>query len=146
MQRILDVAAIGLSGLCFVHCLILPVAAGLLPLLGAWAQAEYVHWVFLAIAAPVAIVAIAPAFKTRPVPWLLPALAALGVALLFFGALDIPSHTWGTALTVAGGFSVASAHLLNWRRAHAHHAHAKLVNAKLTHKSRREDFAVSSSV
>lgn len=126
MQKILDAAAVSLSALCFVHCLILPVAAAFLPLLGAWAQAEYVHWLFLAIAAPIALAALSPVFRERPVPWLLPSLAAMGIALLFFGALDIPSHLFGTAFTVMGGMSVASAHLLNWRRRHAGHAHASL--------------------
>ena len=35
-----DAAAIGLSGLCLVHCLLLPVAAGLLPLIGLSIVAE----------------------------------------------------------------------------------------------------------
>ena len=67
MQRFLDAAAVGLSALCFVHCLILPIAALSLPFLGGFGQAEYVHWLFLAIAAPIALAVFGPALRQRQI-------------------------------------------------------------------------------
>ena len=42
-----DTVAIGLSGLCLAHCLALPIFASLLPIAGAWAEAAWVHWLFV---------------------------------------------------------------------------------------------------
>jgi hypothetical protein len=48
-------------------------------------------------------------------------LAGLGLSALV-AAMFAP-HEWETALSVAGGAVLASAHILNWR--HAHRAHAE---------------------
>ena len=50
-----DAVAISLSGLCLIHCLALPVLTGFLPLMGAWAEAEWVHLGFVGLAVPVSI-------------------------------------------------------------------------------------------
>jgi hypothetical protein len=55
LAKVLDASAVGLSALCLVHCLALPALALLLPVLGFWAQAEWVHVAFVLIAAPVAV-------------------------------------------------------------------------------------------
>ena len=123
MQRLLDATAVGLSGLCFIHCLILPFAAASLPLISLFTGAEWVHWVFVAMAAPIAAVAIGPVLLEQPRPWGIPTLAAAGVLLLLCGATNFPDPAWGTGLTVAGGVGLASAHLLNRRRAHKGHRH-----------------------
>ena len=118
--RLLDASAMGLSGLCLVHCLALPVAAAALPMLGAWAHAEWVHAAFLAAAVPVSAFAL-----LRSGGWRAPRIATLAVAglmLLAAGVMGWPRETWETALTVTGGLLLASAHVLNWRRVgHSHH-------------------------
>jgi len=53
-----DVVAIALSIGCLAHCLALPFAASVLPLLSAAEEAEWVHWAFAAFAAPVTFVAL----------------------------------------------------------------------------------------
>ncbi len=120
MQRVLDATAVGLSGLCIAHCLALPVAAAALPMLGALAGAEWVHWAFVAIAAPVAVLAIAPVMARRPIPWPIPLLALAGLLLLATGASALVTEDWGRVLTIIGGATLAIAHILNWRRG-AHH-------------------------
>lgn len=108
-----DGFAIGLSGLCLAHCLALPLAASLLPVLGAWAEAEWVHWLFALVAAPVsAWTLMRPAGRS----WRVVGLAALGLVLLFAGAAEFPSHELETPVTVAGSLFLAAAHILNWRR------------------------------
>lgn len=108
-----DSFAIGLSSLCLAHCLALPLVASLLPVAGAWAEAEWVHWLFVLLAAPVSLwTFLHPKRRT----WLLIALAGAGLALLVAGAAGFPSHELETRLSVAGGLVLAGAHILNWRR------------------------------
>lgn len=108
-----DGFAIGLSGLCLIHCLALPVAASLLPVAGAWAEAEWVHWLFALVAIPVSLWTLArPADRSWPIL----AVALAGLALLVAGALEYPSHELETPVTVAGGLVLALAHVMNWRR------------------------------
>jgi len=106
-----DIAAIGLSSLCLVHCLALPLMASLLPLAGAWAEAPWVHWAFALTAAPISLWAL----TRRPAVWPL-GLGAAGLLLLFAGAAEFPGHETETVVTVAGGLLLACAHILNWRR------------------------------
>ena len=106
-----DVAAIGLSGLCLVHCLALPIAAALLPILGVIAEAEWLHWLFLCFAFPVSVVALAstPSVMVRTS-------AGAGLVLLLVGVLGWPTASSETPATVLGGLLLASAHALNVSR------------------------------
>jgi hypothetical protein len=110
----LDGAAIGLSGLCLAHCLALPVLASALPLLGAWSEAEWLHVLFVLMAAPLAGLALLrPGHGLRPSPIALP-LGFAGLFLLAVGAFGPGAYE--RSATVCGGAALASAHLLNWRR------------------------------
>lgn len=108
-----DTVAIGLSGLCLAHCLALPIFASLLPIAGAWAEAVWVHWLFVGIAAPVSLGTFLLPKKQAP---RLIGLATLGLVLLVAGAAEFPTHESETMLSVMGGLLLAAAHLLNWRR------------------------------
>jgi hypothetical protein len=119
MNRALDAAGVGLSTLCLVHCLALPFAAAAAPLAAQLTEAEWVHWVIVALAAPAAVFAIAPSLSLKPLPWSVPLLALLGLAGLT-GALFVHAPLAETSLTTIGGVSLASAHILNWRTAHRH--------------------------
>jgi hypothetical protein len=120
LDATLDASAIGLSGLCLAHCLLLPVAAALLPALAAAAEAEWLHLAFAASALPIAGLALARAHRRRPLPPALWALAAAGLCGLAAGAVGWPAHALETPLTVAGSLALAAAHLWNWRlRPHA---------------------------
>ena len=122
LARAMDASAIGLSALCLIHCLALPALALVLPFLGAWAHAEWLHVAFICAAAPIALTALVDWRTLRPHVWALVALAALGLGLMLAGALEVPSAGWERPLTVIGGVILATAHILNWRRRHgAHH-------------------------
>lgn len=108
-----DTVAIGLSGLCLAHCLALPILASLLPIAGAWAEAAWVHWLFVVAAAPVSLGTFLLPGKRAP---LLICLAALGLALLVSGAAGFPSHEFELPLSVSGDLALAAAHFQNWRR------------------------------
>lgn len=112
--RILDGSAVGLSGLCLVHCLALPLMAALLPAFGAWARADGVHIVFVLLAAPVSAAALLRPAHGRHAPMQLIMLGVAGVGLLAAGAFGPePAHV---PATVAGSLTLAVAHLCNWRR------------------------------
>lgn len=118
--KMLDASAMGLSALCMVHCLALPALALVLPFLGLWARAEWVHVVFILIAAPIAALAFVDLRTKRPHAWPLAIAAAFGLALMLAGALETPWSALERPLTVLGGLVLASAHLANWRRRHNH--------------------------
>jgi len=109
----MDPAAIALSGLCLVHCLALPALSLALPLLGAWAQAEWVHLVVIALAAPLAVLAL----RARAARGYL-VLAMTGLGLMVVAATAPVSHLGELMLNSAGGLLLATAHALNLRRRH----------------------------
>lgn len=115
-----DYIAIGLSLACLAHCLALPLAAAFLPLLSTQAEAAWVHWAFVALAAPVSAWALAwpPRGALGPAPV---ALAALGIAALIAGAAGWPAHELETPITVIGGSLISAAHLINLRRRRHRH-------------------------
>jgi len=114
-DRLLDGSAIGLSGLCLAHCLLLPIAAAVLPVLGAWVDAEWVHGLFVLVAAPLSGLALLTGAKGQRRPRLVLGLAACGLALLLSGAFMAATKDAETMMTVAGSFCLASAHIANWR-------------------------------
>ncbi len=121
-NRLFDLSAISLSGLCLAHCLALPLAAAFLPALGAWSRAEWVHGLFVAVAAPLTGFALWRVHLSHPLPGRLIVLALAGLVLLLIGALQWPTARWETPLTVTGSLCLASAHLWNWRRHQRLHA------------------------
>jgi len=117
---LLDAGAIALSTLCLLHCLALPLLAAALPLMGVWAEAEWVHVVFVAIAAPTTGFALWRAHRQHPLPALALLSAGAGLLFLLAGAAGWPSHDAETPMTVAGSLLLASTHVWNaWRR-HRH--------------------------
>jgi len=115
-----DASAVALSSLCLLHCLALPLLAALLPLFGAWSETEWVHGVFVLIAAPLTSYALWRAHRQRPLPIALWLLAGSGLALLLAGACGGLGERAETPLTVAGSLALAGAHLWNAARRHAH--------------------------
>lgn len=106
-----DFAALSLSGLCLIHCLAIPALAVALPILGAWAEAEWVHWAFIALAVPISFWALSRGRRQGRARRLL--LASIGLGLMVAGASGIGDET---VMTVAGGLTLAVAHALNLRR------------------------------
>ena len=102
--RLLDGSAIGLSGLCLIHCLALPFAAAFVPLLGVWSEAEWVHLAVVILAAPLSAGAL---LLSRPRNAAAIGLALPGLALL---VAALAAHAVETVLTVAGGMALAAAH------------------------------------
>ncbi|MEM9620850.1 MAG: MerC domain-containing protein [Pseudomonadota bacterium] len=125
----LDRFAIVLSGVCLLHCLLVPLALFLGPLLGGWLSDSEttVHWVLLAFAVPSSAIALGRGYvKHRNKTIVI--LGAAGLVGMFFGV----SHLWGPTheviLTTAGVTLLLIAHtrnvLLLARHEHDDHDHA----------------------
>lgn len=130
---------VGLSIGCAVHCLVLPVAAAFAPSLAVLAEAEWVHWGVLALATPVALMAL----SANAAPNLARGLAFLGLATMLMGALEFPSHEWEAWVSAFGGALLATGHIINIVSNHRHRApddapcSADALNARATAKPRK---------
>ena len=112
--RWLDGAAVGLSALCLVHCLALPLVVAGLPFLAQFAEG-HLHAQMLVIVLPLSIVALGLGFRhhrnPRIVIW-----GFVGMGLLTLGATYAHDH-WGLAadraFTITGALILATAHFYN---------------------------------
>lgn len=119
--RLLDRTAVTLSALCIIHCVMLPLVATGLPLLGLVAESEWVHRSFVILAVPIsAYVFLKPRPANQGSLLLLRLLVAVGILLLILGAFVEALHDHEVILTVIGACMVATAHILHSRR----HVHA----------------------
>jgi hypothetical protein len=110
----MDMYAVGLSTLCVLHCLALPLLVTLMPLAAQAADNEIVHKVLVVAAVPVSLRVI---WKTRPVGNRLFVGAALGgLGLLLLAAFVEAVSAYEEAITVAGGALLCTAHLWHWVR------------------------------
>jgi hypothetical protein len=114
----MDRFAIMLSGLCLVHCLLIPVMVVLAPALSALVLGTEttVHWIFLALAVPTSCWALRRGFRRHRN---LAALVAglVGLCVMFLGVSHLLHRGLEVPLTVIGVSLVVVAHVLNLRRA-----------------------------
>ena len=108
-ENLSDCAAVGLSVLCILHCLALPVLAISLPVAAIIAGTEWVHWVFAVLAVAASGSVAVWGHGARTVGFLAP--VGLG-AFLIIGALFAEGIGVDETLpTVIGGVLIAFAHL-----------------------------------
>ena len=117
LQTRSDAAAIFVSGLCLLHCLVLPVIFVILPAGAVWvALPEQFHLWMLGIVMPVSLVAMYVGRQRhrswRPSLIAAPALLALTVGAVLFHGLSV--EIW---FTVASAIALSGAHFLNRRYA-----------------------------
>jgi len=113
-----DGAAVLLSAVCLVHCLLLPASMTLLPALGVTLLShELFHELMLIVVLPTSLTAFfigCHRHRRGSVAWL----GGLGLALIVVAALAVGT-VWGDAwerwLTIAGGLVLTAAHIQNFR-------------------------------
>lgn len=109
--RRFDDLAIGLSGLCLIHCLASAAALALLASAGGILGSPILHEAGLAIAILLATVALGRGFVEHG--FLLPsAVGGLGLGMMA-GALQLPHDSTETLFTLVGVGIVALGHQLN---------------------------------
>ncbi len=109
----LDASATGLSLLCLIHCLMLPVVGAFLPFAGVLAEMEWIHKVLVLTALPITALAIIRHQNSKiGVSFILP--AVLGLSLLLAAAFVEQLEELETPLTAIGAVFLAAAHIWRW--------------------------------
>lgn len=119
----LDTIGMGLSGLCAVHCLALPLLLGSGLLLGDshhGQPGDPTHVMLFALAGPISVVALWRGFRRHGGWWPL-VTGALGVGLLGRGLLQGNDDDMARMLTLTGAGILALTHFYNWRQHIASH-------------------------
>jgi len=114
--RILDHVAIALSGLCLLHCLLLPFIIALLPLLSQIDESHF-HAQMLIVVVPVSVFALALGFRRHASKAII-AWGIAGVVILVFGGTIAHANygaTVDTLLTMVGAIVLATTHYFNNR-------------------------------
>jgi MerC mercury resistance protein len=112
----MDRAAVMLSGLCLVHCIVTIVALGLISSAAAWLGNPIIHEVGLGLATALGAMALVGGAVTHGALWPT-AIGGVGLALMT-AALMLPHGGAEAYLTIAGVTLLAVAHIVN-RRVHA---------------------------
>lgn len=115
----LDKAAIGISALCLVHCLVLPVALALIPSVALLSTLndEMFHLALVALVLPTSLVALTLGCK-RHRNWGVLTLGVAGILVLLVTAIlghDYLTEFQEKAFTVLGAILVAASHVQNFR-------------------------------
>lgn len=111
-----DRLGIALSLICLAHCLLLPLALLVLPVIAVqWLPEGTVHVVMALALAPVAALALIPGLK-RHRSWRVAAAMTTGLGLVStaaFAGEGSAAHEWSALLTIAGGAILVGAHFVN---------------------------------
>ncbi|MEZ5559830.1 MAG: MerC domain-containing protein [Pseudomonadales bacterium] len=112
----LDMLGLALSGTCFVHCLLLPVAVLAAPTVSVWLgeTERSVHWLLFAIALVVTGWALLTGLRRHGVAAVV-FLGGAGLLIMMVGAAHLFGPSTEVLLTLTGAGVVATAHVLNLR-------------------------------
>ncbi len=117
LTRHVDLFGIGMSALCLLHCLLLPVAVLILPGLfhhhGHQHGTDLVHAIILVLATPTAIYAFGQGLRRHhsSLPLQIGSVALAGLWLGFF----FEGHSLGAALTLLSSVGLIYAHGVNFK-------------------------------
>ena len=117
-QFFLDKAAIALSTLCALHCLVLPILIGVLPSIGALGLGdEMFHKVLLFAVIPLSVVALGLGCQKHK-KYVIALFGGAGLLIMIFAATlghDLLGENGEKALTVLGASLIAFGHWRNYR-------------------------------
>lgn len=115
-RAVLDQVAVALSGLCMLHCLLLPFAVAILPFLGQFSD-DHLHAEMLIVVVPISVVALAFGFRRHKHAGVVIS-GAIGLTILTIGG-TIAHSAYGLiadrTLTVIGSITLAITHYRNFR-------------------------------
>ena len=111
----LDLYAVGICALCFIHCIGLPFIAMLLPVAGLLSGDELVHRLLVLLGAPVSIWLIYKASITKKqLSFII--MASTGLGLLVIAAFVEAASDFEELFTVLGASVLGFSHLQRWLR------------------------------
>jgi hypothetical protein len=117
-RALFDKIAVGLSGLCLLHCLLLPFVVAILPFLGQFDD-NHLHAEMLIFVVPVSVIALFVGFRRHGQINVILSGAA-GLTILATGAFvihDLYGPMADRLTTVAGSIVLAFTHYRNFRLA-----------------------------
>jgi hypothetical protein len=127
----MDAAGVGMSVLCIMHCLALPVTAVVAPILvpslaNTLGVGHGLHLWLLLAAIPVSLGGLWWSMRVTHSGFNTLLVAALGLAIMTLGATHILSDVMATIVTLIGVTVLAAAHIYNWHsRARTGHNHER---------------------
>ncbi|MEP1230939.1 MAG: MerC domain-containing protein [Litorimonas sp.] len=116
-----DRAGVVLSTLCLAHCILLPLAASVLPIAGVLSENEMIHKALVLFAIIPAFFAFTAVTYSKFAP-MIRGFGALGIIILLMGAFIEPLHDFETILTMIGAVSLANTHIFRIivNKSHSH--------------------------
>ena len=106
----LDFFAIGISALCVIHCVALPLLVAIMPVIAQAAENELAHKLIVLAAVPVSLRVV---WKTLPLNGnkLFVGVVLAGLTLLILAAFIEALETYEQPFTIAGALLLSSAHI-----------------------------------
>lgn len=106
----LDLFAVGLSALCVIHCVALPLLVAIMPVIAIAAENELAHKLIVLAAVPVSLRVI---WKTLPLAEnkLFIGVVSAGLALLLLAAFIEALSAYEQPITVAGALLLSTGHI-----------------------------------
>ena len=117
-KAFLDKVAVALSGLCLVHCLLLPFVVALVPFLGQFGD-DHFHTELLLFVVPVSVIALTVGFRQHG-HWEVLFAGTIGLIVLALGATVVHNAFGSLAdrvMTITGSMILALTHFRNFRLA-----------------------------
>ncbi len=109
-----DRVGIGLSGICAIHCLLVPVIVALLPLWPAFEEFhEYTHLIFFVAIAPAVFLSLKNKHNSVWVTVLL--ISGLGIIFLAWFFNEVLGEYGEAGITLIGSLLLISGHWKNYR-------------------------------
>lgn len=127
LSRHFDRLAIGLSALCIVHCLAVPLVVAVLPIAALGLGGSHFHGLMLWLVVPVSVLGFALGYRVHRNPRVVGA-GALGVAVLAVAAVyghDAWPELAEAGVSVVGSLVLAAAHWVNFRDVRRLHRHGE---------------------
>lgn len=117
-RRYMDTAAVVLSGVCMLHCLALPIALTILPIVNVTLLDESTfHLIMMVVILPISVVALSIGCRQHKDKLTL-VLGSIGLVILTITAIfghDLLGLTGERIVTSIGGLILAAAHIQNYR-------------------------------
>ena len=115
----LEGIGLGLSGICILHCIAIPLLAFTLPTWGGLllVSESVFHWILLCLAIPISGFAFWYSSQRHQATGTL-ILGSIGLFIMFVGASHLFGHEYEIALTVTGDIAVSIAHMKTIQREH----------------------------
>ena len=114
----MDTAAVVLSGVCMLHCLALPIALTILPIVNVTLLDESTfHLIMMAVILPISVIALSIGCRQHKDRLTL-ILGSVGLVILTTTAIfghDLLGLTGERIVTSIGGLILAAAHIQNYR-------------------------------